>query len=141
MHCETPVNGVSSKKRRNSKATKEDATMEKFVKSLDSMVEAFVKSTADLVKCQQNCPILNAQDIWDLLNTLGVEQPFLSKAYVFLIQNIDAQKAVMGCPLEDRKDILMALMSSPSFPPITDMLFFGLEATLFRNTLSVGMAM
>ena len=73
--------------------------MEIFAKSLDNIVEAFVKCTSDLVKCQQT-HVMTDNEVWTLVKGLENEKDMINKAYYFLIRDTDAQRALIRCPPE-----------------------------------------
>ena len=107
-------------KKRKIRETNNDMGTEIFAKSLDNIVEAFVKCTSHLVKCQQT-RVMTENEVWTLVKGLQVEKDMINKAYYFfltkkayyfLIRNPDAQRALIGCPPEEHKEMLMFLMST-----------------------------
>jgi len=48
--------------------------------------------------------------VWSLLVDLGVERNRISTYYLFLIQKPGMLRALVGCPWENRKDLLMDMI-------------------------------
>ncbi|KAH7690269.1 Cytochrome c/b562 domain-containing protein [Dioscorea alata] len=111
-----------SKKVRRSYSRDDDS---KFSTAVETMSNAFVQSTTAIVEVSKN--VLNvtnnilstfgkntnsiqASDVWVMLVNLGFSQPFLNKAYLFLINDHKMLEGIMGCPNEHRKSLLLTSM-------------------------------
>ncbi|KAH7655855.1 Cytochrome c/b562 domain-containing protein [Dioscorea alata] len=111
-----------SKKVRKSYSRDDDG---KFSMVVETMSNSFVQSTTAIVKVSknvlnvtnnilstfgQNTNSIKASDVWVMLVNLGFSQPFLNKAYLFLINDPKMLEGIMGCPDEHRKSLLLTSM-------------------------------
>ena len=53
------------------------------------------------------------QDVFHLLDEIGIDFRLRMRAYLFLIKNPDMLRAFIGYPVEERKELLFTMMSSP----------------------------
>ncbi|KAJ3676608.1 hypothetical protein LUZ60_004020 [Juncus effusus] len=85
---------------------------------MDRIVEAINKCTVEIVKSRERLPIPEGQ-MWDLLVELGFEESVISTVYIFLIERPHMVAALLGCPVERRKDLLIQMAfgnSSSGYP-------------------------
>uniref|UniRef100_A0A7N2MFF2 Uncharacterized protein n=1 Tax=Quercus lobata TaxID=97700 RepID=A0A7N2MFF2_QUELO len=53
------------------------------------------------------------QDVFHLLDEIGIDSRLRMRAYLYLIKNPDMLRAFIGYPVEERKELLFTMMSSP----------------------------
>jgi hypothetical protein len=70
-----------------------------------------MKSTEDLMNSNQRLPIPENQ-IWDHVVELNLNPINKMPAYLFLIKNPDMLGALLGCPLEERKELIMSMLAN-----------------------------
>ena len=83
-----------------------------IIESTNAMIEA-TKSTTEtttniLNKCFAN-PTKD-YDVWAMLTDLGISQPFLTRAYVFLVKDPKMLECLIRSPNEHWKTVLLNLM-------------------------------
>ncbi|XP_042433011.1 uncharacterized protein LOC122019624 [Zingiber officinale] len=97
--------GLSSKKKSAKKGKVDD---ENISNAIDHVAQAIMSSTHEMVKSNE-LPIPE-HEVWSLLNQLGVEQHITSTCYLFLVQRPKMLRALLGCPFEHRKDLLLQML-------------------------------
>ncbi|XP_065878468.1 uncharacterized protein [Euphorbia lathyris] len=73
------------------------------------VANAIKNAIAEMVKAKTQDPISDGS-IWNELKNLSIEPHLMQNSYLFLIKNPDMLKALLGCPIEDRKSLLMLMM-------------------------------
>ncbi|XP_065851687.1 uncharacterized protein [Euphorbia lathyris] len=73
------------------------------------VANAIKDSTAEMVKAKTQDPISDGS-IWNELKNLSIEPHLMQSSYLFLVKNPDMLKTLLGCPIEDRKSLLMLMM-------------------------------
>ena len=53
------------------------------------------------------------QDVFHLLDEIGIDSRLRMRAYLFLIKNPDMLRAFIGYPVEERKELLFTMMYDP----------------------------
>ena len=53
------------------------------------------------------------QDVFHLLDEIGIDSRLRMRAYHYLIKNPDMLRAFIGYPVEERKELLFTMMSNP----------------------------
>ncbi|KAL0001825.1 hypothetical protein SO802_015606 [Lithocarpus litseifolius] len=53
------------------------------------------------------------QDVFHLLDEIGIDSRLRMRAYLYLIKNPDMLRAFIGYPVEERKELLFTMMSNP----------------------------
>ena len=51
------------------------------------------------------------QDVFHLLDEIGIDSRLRMRAYLYLIKNPDMLRAFVGYPVEERKELLFTMMS------------------------------
>ncbi|XP_074559034.1 uncharacterized protein LOC141814972 [Curcuma longa] len=97
--------GASSK---NKSAKKGKVDDDSISKAIDHVAQAIMSSTHEMVKSNE-LPIPE-NEVWSLLTQLGVEQYRVSKCYLYLVERPKMLRALLGCPLEYRKNLLFQMM-------------------------------
>ncbi|KAJ1693379.1 hypothetical protein LUZ63_010077 [Rhynchospora breviuscula] len=87
---------------------------EVLVNAQNSQTEQLVKAqsshTEQLVKAQTSKLSMPATEIWTRVVELDLDPSKRKLAYSFLVRNPDMLEAVLGLPLEERKEYLMELI-------------------------------
>ena len=85
-----------------------------ITQSTDEMIEAShagMESTTIIIReCFANPNPLQNYDVWGMLTDLGISQPFLTDAYVFLIRDPKMLEGLIRCQNEHRKSLLLRVM-------------------------------
>lgn len=68
------------------------------------------------VKVQQNLPISEAE-IWKLLEDFKIEASLLNRLYLHLVDNPHRVRALLRCPKDNQKDLLLEMASGLVAPP------------------------
>ncbi|KAM3343640.1 hypothetical protein P3S68_025729 [Capsicum galapagoense] len=55
-------------------------------------------------------PPISEPEIWNMLEELDLELGVNTKAYIFLCQNASSCHIMIGCPKEQRKNLLLQMM-------------------------------
>lgn len=107
--------GISSKKRKG-KAKDVETGLEMLANSINTLVEAFVKSSAETVK-KQPTYVMSENEVWTMLEKMQVDESIFYKVYFYLIRDNDAQRALLGCPQQHKMKLLTYLLSINSIAP------------------------
>ncbi|KAH7692299.1 hypothetical protein IHE45_01G057800 [Dioscorea alata] len=85
-----------------------------IMQSTNAMIQASntmkEKFTNVLNQCIANRDPTKDCDVWGMLTDIGITQPLLIKAYVFLVKDPKILEGVIRCPREHRKSLLLDLM-------------------------------
>lgn len=60
--------------------------------------------------------LISEGELVSLLKDIGIEPHLLSTSYLYLIKNSDMLRALIGYPIEMRKELLLEMIYGPSFP-------------------------
>lgn len=101
--------GISSKKRKR-KTRDDDPVLEMIAKSMNTVAEAFVKFSTEIVK-NQTTRVMSENEIYMMVKEMQVDESIFDEAYLYLIDNVDAQRALKGYPPQRRMRILTKLLS------------------------------
>jgi hypothetical protein len=104
------LNSPEARKRQKNKAFREEIQGE-LIKGFENVANVIMKSTEDLVKSNQRLSIPENQ-IWDHVVELNLNPNNKMHAYLFLIKNPDMFEALLGCPLEERKKLIMNILAN-----------------------------
>ena len=107
---EENINSPEARRRQKGKASREEVQTE-IIKGIENVANAIMKSTEELVKSNQRLPI-SEKEIWNHVVELSLDSNKKMPAYLFLIKNPDMLGALLGCPLEERKELLISMISS-----------------------------
>ena len=102
-------------KTKRSKKCKDESEVEGIKVALQDIAEALRESTAAYERVQQKLPISEAE-IWKLLEDLTIESHLFSRAYLYLLDHPERIRAVIGCPEEKRKELLLEMVCGPNGP-------------------------
>ncbi|KAJ4768011.1 Myb/SANT-like DNA-binding domain protein [Rhynchospora pubera] len=97
------------RKKHKGKATKEEIQTE-IMKGIQGIGEYIKKSTEAMAKAHNSQLAVPATEIWDVILALNLDPNMEMIAYRFLINNSVEVEALLGCPLEKRKDYLMRIL-------------------------------
>ncbi|KAI9108531.1 hypothetical protein K1719_020415 [Acacia pycnantha] len=114
---DTRSQDVKSKRAKRSK----DEEVEGIKVALQDIAGALREGNATYEKVKQKLPIPEA-DIWKLLEDLKIERQFFNRVYLYLLDNPERIRAVIGCPLDKRKELLLEMVFG-SIGPSRDNLF------------------
>ncbi|KAJ9552825.1 hypothetical protein OSB04_016870 [Centaurea solstitialis] len=103
---------VTTSKSKKRKADEEDVTTVMIMTSIDNVANAIRESSK--VFERSHPPLYSAKEIFDELQTMGVEPEKISRAYLFLVDKQDKVCALSGCPLPMRMSILKDMMDADS---------------------------
>ncbi|GAB2257306.1 hypothetical protein Droror1_Dr00023365 [Drosera rotundifolia] len=95
------------KKKKKSKISKDEDQLGIMKENLDNVAQAILDSAIELLK--DTCLLISEHEVWNLLNELGVEDG-IDEAYVFLVRNLKELQALLVCPFEVRKRMLVVMM-------------------------------
>ncbi|KAH7679457.1 Cytochrome c/b562 domain-containing protein [Dioscorea alata] len=124
---EAPRSSKSKKAKRSD--GRDDVTV--LSTGMESVSNAIVQSTTAIVqvsdivlgvttqilnKLGPNPDPIKAFDVWATLMNLGLSQPFLNQAYLFLMKDPKMLEAIIGCPDEHRKSLLLISMGYDQEP-------------------------
>lgn len=80
-----------------------------FKESTTKIVDAFRESTVAYEKAHQKLPISEAE-IWKLLENLQIDSHLFNRVYLYLLDNPERVRAVLGCPKNRQKDLLIEMV-------------------------------
>ncbi|KAI9122552.1 hypothetical protein K1719_006392 [Acacia pycnantha] len=80
--------------------------------ALKDIVGALREGNAIYEKVKQKLPIHEAE-IWKLLGDLKIERQLFTRVYLYLLDNPERIRAVIGCPLDKRKELLLEMVFGP----------------------------
>ncbi|KAF2308771.1 hypothetical protein GH714_017609 [Hevea brasiliensis] len=86
-----------------------------IMQSSTDMVNAIMQSTTEQLNASKRLPIPESE-IWTLIIDIGIELEMLSIAYIYLVQKPDMLRAVLGCPMERCKTLLLHMMAGGNGP-------------------------
>ncbi|KAI9108505.1 hypothetical protein K1719_020389 [Acacia pycnantha] len=89
--------------------TIEDEEVEGIKVALQDIDGALREGNAIYDKVKQKLPIPEAE-IWKLLENLKIERQFFSQVYLYLLDNPERIRAVIGCHLDKRKELLLEMV-------------------------------
>ncbi|CAH9095168.1 unnamed protein product [Cuscuta europaea] len=105
-----------SKRPKKSKDKVEDGGV---TAALMTIAEAFKDSTSALrestlayEKSHQKLPISEVE-LWKLLEDLHIENHLINRAYLYLLNNPDMIKGLIGCPKNKQKELLIEMVFGP----------------------------
>ncbi|CAH9077525.1 unnamed protein product [Cuscuta europaea] len=105
-----------SKRPKKSKDNVEDGGV---TAALMTIAEAFKDSTSALrestlayEKSHQKLPISEVE-LWKLLEDLHIENHLINRAYLYLLNNPDMIKGLIGCPKNKQKELLIEMVFGP----------------------------
>ncbi|KAJ4791354.1 Myb/SANT-like DNA-binding domain protein [Rhynchospora pubera] len=103
------LSSPNGRKKHKGKATKEEIQAD-IMKGIEGIGEYIMKSTEAIVKAHNSQLSVPATEIWDVVLALNLDTDMEMIAYRFLIKNSVEVEALIGCPLEKRKDYLMRIL-------------------------------
>lgn len=115
---------VQEPRAKRSRKSRDDAEIEGIKSALANIADAFRESTAvhekafrestaAYEKIHQKLPI-SEEDVWKLLEELQVDNHLLTRTYVYLLENPDKLRALLGCPKNRQKNFLTEIMFNSS---------------------------
>ncbi|KAJ1704632.1 hypothetical protein LUZ63_004411 [Rhynchospora breviuscula] len=103
------LSSPDGRKKHKGKVTKEEIQAE-IMNGIQGIGEYIMKSTEAIVKAHNSQLAVPATEIWDVILALNLNPDMEMIAYRFLINNSVEVEALLGCPLEKRKDYLMRIL-------------------------------
>jgi len=83
------------------------------LEGMTDMLRGGMNNLANAINRLSTMPPIPESEIWQMVQVLDLEPSMHMKAYIFLCKHADLCCTLIGCPLEDRKFLLLTLMSSP----------------------------
>ncbi|KAM7253563.1 hypothetical protein ACFE04_021717 [Oxalis oulophora] len=105
------LRSFSKSKKKKKNGSNEDIKF--FKEGLELIANAIKESTNVIVEStnSKRLPITMAE-VWTLVVELGLEPHRVANAYVYLTQKPEMLMALLGCPIEVRKDVLLQMMDN-----------------------------
>ncbi|XP_050278990.1 uncharacterized protein LOC126720527 isoform X2 [Quercus robur] len=104
------VGEASSKAKKRKTSKNED--MEQIMGAIQDVALAMREGNLIFERSLARLPIPE-QDVFHLLDEIGIDSRLRMRAYLYLIKNLDMLRAFIGYPVEERKELLFTMMSSP----------------------------
>ncbi|KAI9125828.1 hypothetical protein K1719_003246 [Acacia pycnantha] len=108
---DTRSQDVKSKRAKRSK----DEEVEGIKVALRDIAGALGEGNAIYEKVKQKLPIPEAE-IWKLLEDLKIQRQLFTRVYLYLLYNLERIRAVIGCSLNKRKELLLEMVFGPMGP-------------------------
>lgn len=116
IHSRTPHDACSSTTGRV-KLNEEDEVCSHIIKAINDIADT-IREAADQLRegtemfknTYQRLPI-DEGEVYKLLEGLGIASEHLLDAYLFLVKHPAMVRAVLGCPPEERKELVMHMVS------------------------------
>lgn len=96
---------ASSKYKRDKKKSQLDDEIVILKEGFDNVAKAIASSTSELVKA--TTLLISENEVWNLLDDLDIDEQKCLACYFYLIKNPKMLRALLGCPLECCKDLLL----------------------------------
>ncbi|OMO63884.1 hypothetical protein COLO4_32183 [Corchorus olitorius] len=96
---DVPSGSVSKK----SKKSKDDKDGDLIREGLELVANALVAGNAIYEKVNTRFDPISEEEIWKLLENIGIDEECISTAYLYFIDKPEKVRAVLGCPWEKRK--------------------------------------
>ncbi|KAL6523629.1 hypothetical protein OROGR_017232 [Orobanche gracilis] len=94
---------------KRSRKSKDEEEFEGIKVALQDLAGAIREGNVVYEKVKQKLPISEAE-IWKLLEDLKIERHVFTRAYLYLLDNPDRIRAVIGCPPDKRKELLLEMV-------------------------------
>ncbi|GMY23687.1 hypothetical protein FCV25MIE_18928 [Fagus crenata] len=107
---------ATSSKPKKRKTSKGDKDIEHVAEAIRNLAAAIREGNSIYKRCLVRLPIPE-EEVVTLLDNIGIEPSLQTTAYLYLIRNPDMLPALIGYPIEGRKELLLTMMSDPSIPP------------------------
>ena len=101
--------GEASSKAKKRKTSKND-DMEQIMGAIQDVALAMREGNLIIERSLARLPIPK-QDVFHLLDEIGIDSRLRMRAYLYLIKNPDMLRAFVGYPVEERKELLFTMMS------------------------------
>ncbi|XP_060216644.1 uncharacterized protein LOC132644103 [Lycium barbarum] len=75
------------------------------------MLRGGMDNLSNAINRLSTMPPIPANEIWQMVKEMNLERHLSNKAYIVLCKNADMCRTLMGCPQEDRKILLLTMMS------------------------------
>ena len=102
------VGEASSKAKKRKTSKNED--MEQIMGAIQDVALAMREGNLIIERSLARLPIPE-QDVFHLLDEIGIDSRLRMRAYLYLIKNPDMLRAFVGYPVEERKELLFTMMS------------------------------
>ena len=102
------VGEASSKAKKRKTSKNED--MEQIMGAIQDVALAMREGNLIIERILARLPIPE-QDVFHLLDEIGIDSRLRMRAYIYLIKNSDMLRAFVGYPVEERKELLFTMMS------------------------------
>ena len=102
------VGEASSKAKKRKTSKNED--MEQIMGAIQDVALAMREGNLIIERSLARLPIPK-QDVFHLLDEIGIDSRLRMRAYLYLIKNPDMLRAFVGYPVEERKELLFTMMS------------------------------
>ena len=96
-------------KRKKWKVSNVKNNADEMIKVVQSMVEVIKEWNTIFEKSQPQ--VYSEQELWNDLQVMGLSQPMLTDAYLYLVENPSKKRAFFGCPFDGHKDLLEKMMN------------------------------
>ncbi|WOL11798.1 hypothetical protein Cni_G20562 [Canna indica] len=117
VHSHTPA--ASTSKGKKHKISKEDSLISSITNATQGMVGALERGTDSLDRAFSRAfpslPIPEG-DVYKLLEDLQIGPKYLMDAFFFLVEHPEKLKAILACPMEMRKTMIMRGAFGPNAP-------------------------
>ncbi|OMO72766.1 hypothetical protein CCACVL1_17605 [Corchorus capsularis] len=107
---DVPSGSVSKK----SKKSKDDKDGDLIREGLELVANALVAGNAIYEKVNTRFDPISEEEIWKLLENIGIDEECISTAYLYFIDKPEKVRAVLGCPWEKRKQLVEKLVFGSS---------------------------
>nr|XP_009765679.1 PREDICTED: uncharacterized protein LOC104217199 [Nicotiana sylvestris] len=84
-----------------------------YLEGMADMLRGGMNNLANAINRLSTMPLIPENEIWQVVQVLDLEPSMHMKAYIFLCKHANLCRTLIECPLEDRKFLLLTLMSSP----------------------------
>ncbi|PHU22453.1 hypothetical protein BC332_07560 [Capsicum chinense] len=80
------------------------------LEGMTGMLRGGMDNLAGAINRLSSLPPISETEIWNMMEDLDLESGVDTNAYIFLCQNASACRILIGCPKEQRKNLLSQLM-------------------------------
>ena len=107
-----PPQGETSSKVKKRKTSKDEKDIEQVMVAIQDVASTIRKGNLTFERTCARLLILEEQ-VFRLVDDIGITPRLQTPAYLYLVRNPDMLRALIGVPMERRKELLLGIMSDP----------------------------
>jgi hypothetical protein len=104
--------GETSSKVKKRKTSKDEKDMEQVMVAIQNVASTMRKGNLTFERTCTRLQILEEQVVC-LVDDIGITPRLQTLAYLYLVRNPNMLRALIGVPMEGRKELLLGMMSDP----------------------------